>query len=429
MANVAWGGPPVKMVDGSDPQPWHCLPFVEGSTYGLELLYPHETECHVVHANGTIHFEWDYTKEPGGVLTGAEFGPFSPVNAAKYYLFNPRMDIQCPPGYVLRTEPHPRYFTDDTGTVPLPMIGHLQNEWFPRMVFVVFRAPRPGQRHIFRKGEPFAQILLVPHRMNYELAPMTAEEAAKRRELEKTISTYKLDIAENIWSHPDGGFFSNHYKLLARAFAREGMAGVEKVIGEAAERHALAVAKCKTIGEALALAAQLFEEHKTEQAFAIYSKILEQDPNNAEALSNLGTCYTVLGYAAKGIEAMKKAISLEPRTLRYHTNLSNFLQLMGRFQEAETWIRSALQLNPNDPLTLSVLGLVLAQQGRTAQGLQAYRASRAIGLPLPRFHVSMGLVLAQQNLHAEARECFEAALAIDPESVPARRALQELPKG
>src|ERR1700730_14546143 len=105
MANVTWGGPPVKMVDGADPQPWHCLPFVEGSTYGLELVYPHETECQVVHDGQTIHFEYDHAKEPGGVLTGFEFGAFSPVKAAKFYLFNTRLDVQCPPGYVLRTEP------------------------------------------------------------------------------------------------------------------------------------------------------------------------------------------------------------------------------------------------------------------------------------------------------------------------------------
>jgi hypothetical protein len=123
----------------------------------------------VVGAGGTIRFDWDFTKEPEGTLTGGEFKAFSPVEASRYYLLNTRMDLRPPPGHVLRTEPHPRYFTDDTGTVPLAMIGHLQNEWYPRLVFIVFRAPRQGQRHIFRKGEPFVQILFVPQRIKYEL--------------------------------------------------------------------------------------------------------------------------------------------------------------------------------------------------------------------------------------------------------------------
>src|SRR5579862_9061243 len=80
-----WAGLPQKMEDGSDPQPWHCLPFVEGSTYGLELTYPYENECHVVNDNGKVRFDWDFAGEPGGTGQGAEFVLFSPVHAARYY--------------------------------------------------------------------------------------------------------------------------------------------------------------------------------------------------------------------------------------------------------------------------------------------------------------------------------------------------------
>src|SRR5947208_596092 len=77
-----WSGTSAKMEDGSDPQPWHCLPFVEGSTHGLELIYPYEVECQVVNDSGIVRFDWDYAKEPGGELTGAEFLLFSPVRAS-----------------------------------------------------------------------------------------------------------------------------------------------------------------------------------------------------------------------------------------------------------------------------------------------------------------------------------------------------------
>ena len=148
-----WAGGSDKMEEGALSQPWHCLPFVEGSTYGLELVYPYATECHVINHQGIVRIEFDYRNEPG--VTGGEFGYFSPRNSPKNYFFAPKIDIQTPPGYVLRTEPHPRYFTDDTGTVPAAMIAHLQNEWYPRQIFFVFRIPWPGQRHIFRQGEPF----------------------------------------------------------------------------------------------------------------------------------------------------------------------------------------------------------------------------------------------------------------------------------
>ena len=92
IANVPWAGAPqMKMKDGSEPQPWHCLPFVEGSTYGLEFVYPYETECHVIGENGTIRIDWDFTSEPGDALTGGEFRASAPYHASEYYLFNTRV--------------------------------------------------------------------------------------------------------------------------------------------------------------------------------------------------------------------------------------------------------------------------------------------------------------------------------------------------
>jgi hypothetical protein len=227
------------------------------------LLYQHETECQVIHDSGTIRFDFDFAREPSGELTGAEFIAFEPVQAAKYYLFNTLLDLQAPPGYVLRTEPHPRFFTEDSGTVPLAMIGHIQSAWYPRLLFVVFRAPGPGQRQVFRKGEPFVQIIFVPERMKYEATQMTPVEAAGRREMEKTMQTARSEIAENRWSNPSGVQFNNHYKVMARAVAWDGMPGLDKVVRDAVARRERSLPAAQTISEGLALGAGLLQEHRS----------------------------------------------------------------------------------------------------------------------------------------------------------------------
>jgi tetratricopeptide (TPR) repeat protein len=428
MTNGTWGGSPEKMADGSEPQPWHCLPFVEGSTYGMELVYPYENECHVVAADGTIHFEWDFASEPGGGLTGGEFVAFSPVDASKYYLFNTRLDLHPPPGYVLRTEPHPRYFTDETGTVPLAIIGNLQNEWYPHLNFAVFRAPEQGRRHIFRKGEPFVQILFVPHRVKYDMAEMTFAESAERRELEHAIEGCKFDIAEHIWHNPTGVGFNNHYKVLARAFARGGNAAVKETVQDAVERHERAFPRDKSIAECMALGSQRLKEQMYQQACEIFDYVVERDPANAAAHSALGICYSSMGNLKYALDAMKRAVTLRPGSANYHTNLGEFLRRQGRLLEAEASFRAALSLNPTDPEILSVLGLALAEQGRAAEALEAYAAALATGVPLPPARLGIGKILAGQGRYQEARAHFEAALAIAPTFSPARRALQDLPK-
>ncbi len=421
-----WGGEPQKMKDGSDPQPWHCLPFVEGSTYGLELIYQHQTECHVVGANGTIHFEFDWTKEPGGVLTGQEFGAFSPMAAAKYYLFNMRLDVQCPPGYALRTEPHPRYFTDDTGTVPLALIGQMQNEWYSRLLFVVFRAPRQGETHIFRKGEPFAQLIFVPTRVNYQITRMTAEEEAQRRQRERAVASYRKEIADHLWTTADGGKQDNHYKVLVRAFARDGMEGIEKTIHEAHGRYEAAIAQCQTTAELLVLGMRLLDAGEVERASDVYVRVLKREPQNAEALSQLGRCYTIGRQIGQGIELMKQAVRLEPRAPRHHRNLGDAMRLIGWVQEAEASYRTAVQLAPEDSYLQGSLALMLAHQGLVAEAFETYRRAAKLGLSPVKAHVDIGQALMMHKAHAEARACFEAALAMDPKARAARQSLEEL---
>ncbi len=289
------------MEDGAQGQPWHCLPFVEGSTYGLELVYPYATECHVINENGVVRMEFDFQKEPG-ILTGGEFTFFAHRQTPKYYLFATRIDVQAPPGHALRIEPHPRLFTDDTGTTPLALIANLQNEWYPRRLFIVFRVPGPGQRHIFRQGEPYVQLLLVPHNPSHDITRMSAEEETQRRELENAINLSRREVATNSRQNCAGAQVDNHYKRLAAAFAQGGMAAVTAMVQSALARHQQLLPTDKTVPECLALGAQLVNEKKYARAKEIFLLVLEQEPTNAEALGQMGICLACMGYGSLGVD-------------------------------------------------------------------------------------------------------------------------------
>ena len=393
----------------------------------MEILYPYETECQIVNDNGVLRIDWDYAQEPGGGLTGGEFGYFAPRAAPRQYFFCSNLDIQPPPGFVVRIEPHPRFFTDDTGTIPCPMIAHLQSEWYPKELFLVFRASSPGQRQIFRKGEPYAQILVVPQHTHYELSSMTAEEVTRRRKLEREIQQARASLATHRWQNCDGSEMDNHYKILAAAYADEGVAGVEAAVRAAVQRHLQALPHDKPIAECLAQGGQLVNQQKYREAKELYTHILERQPQNAEALSQLGICLVCIGHIDLGVKLMAQAVALQPQIPRLHSSLGEILRLLGRFQEAEAAFRWSLQLQPNDPGIWSVLGLTLGQQGRHTEGIQACRAALAMGHAPPAAHCRLGWILAQQKQFGEARACYQTALNLDSQCKEASRALQELP--
>lgn len=422
-----WGGSAaMKMENGSEPQPWHCPPFVEGATYGLELVYHYETECHVINDKGDVRFEWDYGKEPGGIAGPDEFGLFAP-KPAKFYSFGTSVDLKAPPGFVLRTQPHPRFFTDDTGTVPLAVVGHVQTEWWAKKLFVVFRVPPPGHRHIFRKNEPYVQLLFVPDRIEYEISRMDPEEEAGRRQLDDDINLSKPYIAKHVWHNPAGSEFSDHYKVLSRAYARAGLEEVEQIVRKAVEHRRDTLPMDKSVAEYFELADRYEKQRKFVEAKAIYFRIRRLEPRNPEAASRLGLLAARMGLPTAALQAMTQAVALQPNSSAYRHNLGETLRRLGRYQEAEASFRAALQLSPNDPQAMSNLGLTLAQQGRHAEGLEACRAAVAAGAHIPIVQYRLGRVLAQQHRHDEAREAFSAALAVDPNFAPASEALRELP--
>lgn len=223
-----WAGEPNNHTTGDVPQPWHCPPFVDGATYGLELCYPFETECQVSVVDNQIVFSGDFTEEQKQ-CPGAKLPPFMSF-APGHFGMTSALDIKVPTGYVLRTESHPRYYTDTTHTVPCCLPGHIQTEWWPKIFFVVFKSPMPGQTLIFRKGEPYGQVLVIPKRVNYDIKEMTVAEATERGIIDNKLNKHCKRFVKNDWHDHLGHNFDDKYKMLSTISNKKGAKGVKEFI-------------------------------------------------------------------------------------------------------------------------------------------------------------------------------------------------------
>ncbi|MBB4639013.1 hypothetical protein [Longimicrobium terrae] len=212
-----WAGQSTERGDGAPAMPWHCQPFVEGATYGLELVYPYRNGCTVRSEEGKVRFEGPLKDEMEEAGLPHPFGQF----AAGHYGMATALDLLPPPGYALRLGPHPRYFTERGGDVPLALPGHLQRFW-PPMFFAVFRAPAPGEAHVFRPGEPYAQLLLVPVGASYSVELMEPEEAEDRNTQARQVNDLTYFLAKRLWQSDTGHWFNDKYKQLLRIFRRGG---------------------------------------------------------------------------------------------------------------------------------------------------------------------------------------------------------------
>lgn len=216
-----WGGKKT-FIDG---QPHHCKPFIDGSTYGYEILYPFDTEIRVRcdGDDGKCQFlteskdEWK--NSPNGIPM-ANFAPF-------HFGFTSSLDIKTEEGWGVMILPHPRFYVDRTGCVPCPSIGLLETGWWPNVFFIPFKAPMKGHDYVFRKGEGIAHIIFVPKEVEYNCQRMTKEEEDKRLRCEAAIRECSDKISTKQWKDQYGHKFDNKYKILSQMAKKLGDQAVE----------------------------------------------------------------------------------------------------------------------------------------------------------------------------------------------------------
>lgn len=200
-----WGGEDVPRADGALEQPWHCIPFTEAATGGIELLFPYDVELHVHGREDGPAFET--------VGAGGEEPPFRRFGAP-YYTWQCLLDLRVEDGFAVKVETHPRFYTDTTGSVPVA-VPALIRPWWPMIYFAVFKTPPRGQTHIFRPGEPFIQFSVVSPDDKPDLVAMDEAEAAERAvQAERIYTSRKTLGADSEWTSATDTVFDGTYRRL-----------------------------------------------------------------------------------------------------------------------------------------------------------------------------------------------------------------------
>ena len=209
-----WAGQPEPRADGSHEHAWHCAPFTESAQYGIEVFYPYQNELHVSRKDGGLVFDGDFGPAPDNDLQWPPFRSFG----EDYYTYQLLLDLEGGEQWAGRTEPHPRFYTDRSDSVPVAVPALLRTAWWPMISFVVFKAPTEGRTHVFRPGEPMLQILVLPVQADFQLVEMDEEEAAEREMRGRRIHASRSTLsAETHWTSSTDTVFDGTYRHLLRA--------------------------------------------------------------------------------------------------------------------------------------------------------------------------------------------------------------------
>jgi TolB-like protein/Tfp pilus assembly protein PilF len=140
-----------------------------------------------------------------------------------------------------------------------------------------------------------------------------------------------------------------------------------------------------------------------------FLRAIALNADNAEPHYRLALLRGFSGHLDEALAEMAIARRLEPLWAPAAANHAWLLVLAGRYTEAESEARRAIEIDPDFPHSRSVLGRALLGQGRYDEALEAFESRKGLG---PRSYADVAVALAAAGRIDQARQERDRILAL-----------------
>lgn len=169
------------------------------------------------------------------------------------------------------------------------------------------------------------------------------------------------------------------------------------------------------INETLQQAVQMHQNGHFQEAEKLYKTVLQQDPNNLNALNLLG----VLAYQFKQYEPAKqliqKALTLRPDFPEALNNLGNIYLDQGNLEKAKELLEKALELSPHFLDPVFNLGVIFENEEALDQAEAMYRRCLEINPRYYNAYTNLGVLYLNAKNYDAALEIFNKQMELYPD--------------
>ena len=150
------------------------------------------------------------------------------------------------------------------------------------------------------------------------------------------------------------------------------------------------------------------------EAAAIYRRILDADPNHADALHLLGTLAFQQNRNAEAIELIGRALKLAPDAPEFHAAMGQVLAAEGRFSQAASAYEQSLALRDEQPDVHFNLGCTFLTLGQPAPAVRSFTRAISLRPNFPDAFVNLGAAFRAMGKLDEAADCYAHAIKLEP---------------
>ncbi len=170
-------------------------------------------------------------------------------------------------------------------------------------------------------------------------------------------------------------------------------------------------------------AAELLEKNgQVPEAIALYERARSKNRNLLKVGRRLAALYDKHGDFVRAQEEYEKALKLYPNDSDLLNDLGYSYYMRGDLVRSEEKLRHSLKIKPENKRAWVNLGMVLGQQKRYDESLQAFQQA----VKPAQAYSNLGFIMTAQGNREGARQAYHKALALNPNLPIARGALVKL---
>ena len=152
------------------------------------------------------------------------------------------------------------------------------------------------------------------------------------------------------------------------------------------------------------------------RALDYFQQAVEQRPDDAVALTNLGHALVRLGRAREAIPYFIRTIELQPTEWTPQFNLAHAYGELADWVHAIPEYQKAVVLFPDDYVTHYNLAMVFHKSGQEEPAVSEFQRAIQLAPGEPTFRLSLGVSYERLKRPAEAAKAYEEYLALAPEA-------------
>ena len=178
--------------------------------------------------------------------------------------------------------------------------------------------------------------------------------------------------------------------------------------------------------DATGRAYESYQSGDFDAALKQYQDAIARNPNDAEALSNLGQVFVRLGKPEEALPYFDRAIALNGDRWAYVFNRARAASLLERWKESIDGYRRAQQLFPSDYVTTFNLALTLHKAGNEEEAIAEYGKAIALAPEEGPFRRALGISLERLNRPADAAAAYGEYLKLTPDAPDADKVRERI---